>query len=87
MDGIDYIGYWNRADARKPRIATQDVAQLLSPHQERPLAAGVAVRNHASVRVLQRNGLEVVSRCFAEATGRFMACEEFPIQLIPQQTD
>ena len=81
MQSTDYVGYWIGPDDRGRGVATQALCELLKLHPERPLMARVAVSNAASVQVLQKNGFEIVDRYHAEATDRFLACEEYLMQL------
>ena len=81
MESTNYVGYWIGADDRGRGVATAALSQLLRLHPERPLMARVAVGNAASVQVLRKSGFRIVDQYYAEATDRFLACEEYLMQL------
>lgn len=62
--------HWGRG------IASRAVAQLLALVPQRPLYATAAASNAASIRVLAKQGFEVVERRVAPATDRCPAREE-----------
>jgi RimJ/RimL family protein N-acetyltransferase len=65
------VGYWIGRDFWGKGIATQALAQFLAQLTQRPLFAHAAKDNHASLRVLQKCGFEIVGydRAFADARG------------------
>lgn len=65
------VGYWIGKDFWGRGIATQALTQFLVLLPQRPLFAHAAKDNHASLRVLQKCGFQVVShdRAFADARG------------------
>lgn len=72
-DGDDSIGYWIAREHWGRGIATRAVALMLTEFTRRPLYATAAGHNHPSIRVLQRNGFEIVSRCMTAETARTVA--------------
>ena len=61
-EGMSSIGYWLDRNHWGRGIASRAVALLLKEFPKRPLVATAAGHNHASLRVLERNGFRVVSR-------------------------
>jgi RimJ/RimL family protein N-acetyltransferase len=59
-DGERHVGYWIGRDHWGRGAATRALADLVAEIGERPLHARVAEHNHASVRVLAKNGFSVV---------------------------
>ncbi len=58
-DGRREVGYWIGMEHRGKGIATCALAQFLARETTRPLYAGVATHNAASVRVLEKCGFAV----------------------------
>jgi RimJ/RimL family protein N-acetyltransferase len=69
-EGADSIGYWIAREHWGRGIATRAVALMLREFTRRPLHATAAGHNHPSIRVLQKNGFEVVSRGMTPDTSR-----------------
>ena len=59
-DGRREIGYWIGREFWGRGVATRALAAFLGEVRDRPLYAGVAKHNVASVRVLEKNGFEIV---------------------------
>lgn len=59
-DGRREVGYWIGREFWGRGVATRALAVFLAEVTERPLYAGVAKHNVASVRVLEKNGFVVV---------------------------
>jgi len=70
QDGLDSIGYWVAREHWGRGIATRAVALMLTECTRRPLIATTSALNHPSIRVLQKNGFEVVSRRMTPETPR-----------------
>lgn len=70
MDGADSIGYWIARGHWGRGIATRAVSLMLGEFARRPLYASASGQNHASIRVLKKNGFEVVSRGMTPDTAR-----------------
>lgn len=58
-DGKKEIGYWIGKPFWGKGIATRALAQFLAHETERPLYAGVAKHNAASIRVLEKCGFTI----------------------------
>jgi RimJ/RimL family protein N-acetyltransferase len=58
-DGRREVGYWIGREFWGRGVATRALAAFLAEVTERPLYAGVAKHNVASVRVLEKNGFVV----------------------------
>lgn len=69
-DGAKSIGYWIARDHWGRGIATRAVALMLGEFAPRPLYATAAGHNHPSIRVLEKNGFEIVSRYMTPETSR-----------------
>jgi RimJ/RimL family protein N-acetyltransferase len=69
-DGADSIGYWVDRAHWGRGIATRAVALMLQEFTRRPIFATTAGHNHPSIRVLQKSGFEIVSRCATPETAR-----------------
>lgn len=69
-EGTDSIGYWIDRAHWGRGIATRAVALMLGEFTRRPLSATTAGHNHPSIRVLQKNGFEIVSRRMTPDTAR-----------------
>ena len=59
-DGMREVGYWIGREFWGKGVATRALAALLSEVRVRPLFAGVARHNVASLRVLEKCGFVVV---------------------------
>jgi RimJ/RimL family protein N-acetyltransferase len=59
-DGRREVGYWIGREFWGRGVATRALGAFLAEVTERPLYAGVAKHNVASVRVLEKNGFVVV---------------------------
>jgi RimJ/RimL family protein N-acetyltransferase len=59
-DGHREVGYWLGRDFWGQGIASRALAAFLADEKTRPLFAGVAQHNRASVRVLEKCGFSVV---------------------------
>lgn len=70
QDGADSIGYWIAHEHWGRGIATRAVALMLGEFKRRPLYATAAGHNHPSIRVLQKNGFEILSRYMTPETPR-----------------
>lgn len=81
QDEADTIGYWIAREHWGRGIATRAVALMLIEHTRRPLFASAAGQNHASIRVLVKNGFEIVSRTMTPQTSRTMARETVTLML------
>jgi RimJ/RimL family protein N-acetyltransferase len=77
----DSIGYWIAREHWGRGIATRAVALMLREFARRPLYATAAGHNHPSIRVLEKNGFEVVSRCFTPESARTVARETVTLVL------
>lgn len=80
-DGADSIGYWIAQEHWGRGIATRAVALMLTEFKRRPLYATTAGHNHPSIRVLQKNGFEVVSRRMTPETTRTVQRETVTLVL------
>ncbi|HYE79125.1 MAG TPA: GNAT family protein [bacterium] len=67
--------YWGRG------IATAALQALLAEIQERPLYAGVAADNAASIRVLEKCGFVIESQARGFANARGMEIDEYVMRL------
>ena len=70
QNGSDSIGYWIAREHWGRGIATRAVAMMLVEFKRRPLYATAAGHNYPSIRVLQKNGFEVLSRDITPETSR-----------------
>jgi RimJ/RimL family protein N-acetyltransferase len=61
-DGAREVGYWIGREFWGRGVATRALAALLAEVKERPLFAGVARHNVASLRVLEKCGFVVVDQ-------------------------
>lgn len=80
-EGADSIGYWVAREHWGRGIATRAVALMLGEFARRPLYATTAGHNHPSIRVLQRNGFEIVSRGTTPETARTVQRETVTLVL------
>jgi len=80
-DGSDSIGYWVGREHWGRGIATRAVALMLNEFARRPLFATAAGHNHPSIRVLQKNGFEILSRCMTPETARTVQRETVTLVL------
>lgn len=60
-DGKREVGYWIGREYWGKGIATTALSEFLAGVPERPLHAGVARRNRASIRVLEKCGFTIAS--------------------------
>jgi len=81
QDGADSIGYWIAREHWGRGIATRAVALMLSEYSRRPLYASAAGHNLPSIRVLQKNGFEIVSRRVTPETARTVQRETVSLVL------
>ena len=81
QDRLDSIGYWIAREHWGRGIATRAVALMLSEFTRRPLYATAAAHNHPSIRVLEKNRFEVVSRCMTPDTPRTVRRETVTLML------
>lgn len=81
QDGYDSIGYWIGREHWGRGIATCAVALMLSEFTRRPLYATAAGHNHPSIRVLEKNGFEIVSRSVTPETARTVQRETVRLML------
>ena len=81
QDGADAIGYWIAREHWGRGIATRAVALMLNEFARRPLIATAAGHNLPSIRVLEKNGFEVVSRRMTPETARTVARETVTLML------
>ena len=80
-EGTDSIGYWVAREHWGRGIATRAVALILSEFTRRPLYATAAGRNQPSIRVLEKNGFELVSRRMTAETSRTVQRETVVLML------
>ena len=71
----DSIGYWIARAHWGKGIASRALAMFLKEEPRRPLHATAATTNHASLRILQRNGFRLVKTFMGEETDRYLARE------------
>jgi RimJ/RimL family protein N-acetyltransferase len=81
QDGSDSIGYWIAREHWGRGIATRAVALMLREFTRRPLHATAAGHNHPSIRVLLKNGFEVLSRQMKPETSRTVQRETVSLVL------
>ncbi len=84
-DGRDSIGYWIAREHWGRGIATRAVALMLSEFSPRPLIATTAAHNHPSIRVLLKNGIEVVSLQMTPDTTRTVRRDTVTLELTVDQ--
>jgi RimJ/RimL family protein N-acetyltransferase len=77
----DLLTYWIGKEYWGKGIATQAVAQFIKIMPVRPLHAYVAVDNIASLRVLQKNGFEIIEKEVGYANARGGELEEYLLEL------
>ena len=80
-EGRDSIGYWIAREHWGRGIATRAVALMLAEFTRRPLYATVAAHNHPSIRVLQKSGFAITSRCLTPETARTVPRETVTLVL------
>jgi len=80
-DGADSIGYWIAREYWGRGFASRAVALMLGELSRRPLIATTAGHNHPSIRVLEKNGFEVVSRRMTAETARTIPRETVTLML------
>ncbi|MBL8764308.1 MAG: GNAT family N-acetyltransferase [Phycisphaerae bacterium] len=81
QDGSDTLGYWIARTLWGRGIATRAVALLLREFTRRPIYATAAGHNVPSIRVLEKNGFEMVSRCVTPETSRTVQRETVTLVL------
>jgi RimJ/RimL family protein N-acetyltransferase len=80
-EGRDSLGYWISREYWGRGIATRAVALMLEELARRPLYATAAAHNLPSLRVLQKNGFEVIDRAFSPPTSRTVERETVTLVL------
>lgn len=80
-NGLDSIGYWIDRAHWGRGIASRAVALMLEEFPRRPVAATTSGHNHASIRVLEKCGFEIVSRCMTGETPRTVQRETVTLML------
>lgn len=80
-EGHAAIGYWISQEHWGRGIASRAVALMLGEFTHRPLYATTAGHNHPSIRVLQKNGFEIVSRRMTPETARTVPRETVTLML------
>lgn len=80
-EGQDAIGYWIAREHWGRGIATRAVALMLETFTRRPLVATAAGHNAPSIRVLEKNGFVIVSRCPTPETARTAQRETVTLRL------
>lgn len=80
-EGRDNIGYWIARDYWGRGIATRAVALMLKEFTRRPLFATASAQNKPSIRVLEKNGFEVISQCMTPETTRTVQRETVTLTL------
>lgn len=81
FDGRNSIGYWISREHWGKGIATRAVALMLCEFTPRPLYATVAGHNHQSIRVLEKNGFEILSHTTTPETTRTVRRETLTLAL------
>jgi RimJ/RimL family protein N-acetyltransferase len=77
----DLLTYWIGKEHWGKGIATCAVAEFIKIFQVRPLFAYVAIDNIASLRVLQKNGFEIIEKEVGYANARGGELEEYLLEL------
>jgi RimJ/RimL family protein N-acetyltransferase len=80
-EGRDNIGYWIAREHWGRGIATRAVALMIKEFMRRPLFATASAQNEASIRVLEKNGFEIISRCITPETTRTVQRETVMLML------
>lgn len=80
-EGADSIGYWIDRTHWGRGIASGAVGLMLAEFSRRPLFATAAGHNLASIRVLERNGFEIIDRCLTPETSRTIRRETVTLVL------
>jgi RimJ/RimL family protein N-acetyltransferase len=80
-EGRDSLGYWIAREHWGRGIATRAVALMLEEFARRPLYATTAAHNLPSLRVLQKNGFEVIDRVHTPPTSRTVERETVTLVL------
>ena len=80
FDGQREVSYWLGRDHWGHGIGTAAVGLALGQIQDRPLQARVLANNPASIRVLQKNGFQEVSRSKRFALNGVLQSEEIVFQ-------
>ena len=81
LGGEPEITYWLGREFWGQGIASRALALFLAQLPERPLYGRAAVDNYASIRVLQKNGFQVIGRDTSYAGGRGEEVEEIILRL------
>lgn len=81
QDGAAAIGYWIGRSHWGRGIASRAVALMLREFTRRPLVATAAASNLPSIRVLEKNGFVVVTRCMTPETARSVQRETVTLTL------
>jgi RimJ/RimL family protein N-acetyltransferase len=77
----DLLTYWIGREYWGRGVATRALAEFLKSMLVRPLHAYVAVDNIASLRVLQKNGFEIIEKEVGYANARGGELEEYLLEL------
>jgi RimJ/RimL family protein N-acetyltransferase len=77
----DLLTYWIGKEYWGQGVATRAVAEFIKMMSVRPLFAYVAVDNIASLRVLQKNGFEIIEKEVGYANARGGELEEYLLEL------
>lgn len=85
-DGIWEIGYWIGKEYWGRGIASKAVMDFLPLVQYRPLFAHVVRHNKASLRVLEKNGFQIVGKIFNPESETCQQVEEFQLRLDAQES-
>ncbi len=81
QDGSDFIGYWIGRPHWGRGIATRAVALMLGEFKSRPLYATAGAHNLPSIRVLTKNGFEIIARRMTPETTRTVQRETVTLRL------
>lgn len=81
-EGRDAIGYWLAREHWGRGIASRAVALMLTEFQRRPLFATAAGHNLPSLRVLEKAGFRITSRCATPETARTLQRETVTLVLM-----
>ena len=80
-DGQDCVGYWLGKEFWGQGVASHALQQFLDTILIRPLHARAATTNGASIRVLQKNGFQIIGHEHSAASERFQECDEVILRL------
>ena len=81
MFGKPSVAYWLGREFWGRGVATRALRAFLNEVHERPLAARVAADNHASLRVLEKCGFNVIDRERGFANARDAEIDELVLEL------